>query len=140
MPEFKFILVIIIAVVVLLIAAVIITIMFKKKKKINIDEEYVRTLLSLLGGKSNISSIGIEGRKLKVVVNDLSIVDLDSIKNIGIVIGPEGGFEEEEIEKLKEQGAYIITLGNRILRTETAGFTATALVQYELSDLGGTLA
>lgn len=82
MPEFKFILVIIIAVVVLLIAAVIITIMFKKKKKINIDEEYVRTLLSLLGGKSNISSIGIEGRKLKVVVNDLSIVDLDSIKNL----------------------------------------------------------
>lgn len=67
-------------------------------------------------------------------------VDLDSIKNIGIVIGPEGGFEEEEIETLKEQGAYIITLGNRILRTETAGFTATALVQYELSDLGGMLA
>jgi len=40
---------------------------------------------------------------------------------------------------LKEQGAYIVTLGNRILRTETAGFTATALVQYELGDLGGKL-
>lgn len=65
--------------------------------------------------------------------------DLDSIKNIGVVIGPEGGFEEEEINSLKEQGAYIITLGNRILRTETAGFTATALIQYELSDLGGTV-
>ena len=45
--------------------------------------------------------------------------------------------EEEEIEKLKEKGAHIVTLGKRILRTETAGFVATALIQYELSDLGG---
>lgn len=66
-------------------------------------------------------------------------VDLDTINNVGILIGPEGGFEESEIDDLKEQGAYIVTLGNRILRTETAGFTATALIQYELGDLGGKL-
>jgi 16S rRNA (uracil1498-N3)-methyltransferase len=66
-------------------------------------------------------------------------IDLHNVKDIGILIGPEGGFEEEEINILKEQGAYIITLGNRILRTETAGFTATALIQYELGDLGGKL-
>ncbi|AVK49883.1 16S rRNA methyltransferase [Clostridium sp. MF28] len=66
-------------------------------------------------------------------------VDLDNINNVGILIGPEGGFEESEIDTLKEQGAYIVTLGNRILRTETAGFTATALIQYELGDLGGKL-
>lgn len=66
-------------------------------------------------------------------------VNLDNVNNIGILIGPEGGFEEEEINVLKEQGAYIVTLGNRILRTETAGFTATALIQYELGDLGGRL-
>ncbi|AGF54699.1 16S rRNA (uracil1498-N3)-methyltransferase [Clostridium saccharoperbutylacetonicum] len=65
--------------------------------------------------------------------------DLSNIKNVGILIGPEGGFEEEEIDTLKKQGAYIVTLGNRILRTETAGFTATALIQYELGDLGGKL-
>lgn len=63
--------------------------------------------------------------------------DLSYIHNVGIVIGPEGGFEEEEITALSKQGAYIVTLGKRILRTETAGFTATALIQYELSDLGG---
>jgi 16S rRNA (uracil1498-N3)-methyltransferase len=62
---------------------------------------------------------------------------LKDIKKIGIMVGPEGGFEEDEINKLKNAGAYIITLGSRILRTETAGFTATALVQYELGDLGG---
>ena len=44
---------------------------------------------------------------------------------------------EEEIEQLKEKGAHIVTLGKRILRTETAGFVATSLIQYELSDLGG---
>lgn len=65
--------------------------------------------------------------------------DLNSIKNVGVLIGPEGGFEEEEINSLKEEGFYIVTLGNRILRTETAGFTATALIQYELGDLGGSL-
>ena len=55
------------------------------------------------------------------------------------LVGPEGGFEEEEISKLKEKGAYIITLGSRILRTETAGFVATSLIQYELGDLGGDI-
>lgn len=63
--------------------------------------------------------------------------DLSYIHNVGIVIGPEGGFEEDEIKELSNRGAYIVTLGRRILRTETAGFTATALIQYELSDLGG---
>ena len=60
-----------------------------------------------------------------------------SIKKIGILVGPEGGLEQSEIDELKDKGAYIITLGNRILRTETAGFTTTSLIQYELGDLGG---
>lgn len=59
------------------------------------------------------------------------------ISTAAIVIGPEGGFEESEIERLKENGAEIITLGNRILRTETAGFVCSTLLQYEFGDLGG---
>ncbi|MDO5038765.1 16S rRNA (uracil(1498)-N(3))-methyltransferase [Clostridium sp.] len=73
---------------------------------------------------------------IKSLMKDL---DKNSIKRIGIVVGPEGGFEEAEIEKLKTEGAYIITLGKRILRTETAGFVATSLIQYELGDLGGKI-
>ena len=65
------------------------------------------------------------------------LCNLEKIKTIGIMVGPEGGFEDIEIDKLKEAGAYIVTLGSRILRTETAGFVATSLVQYELGDLGG---
>ena len=40
---------------------------------------------------------------------------------VGIFIGPEGGFAEEEVEQAINTGAYDITLGKRILRTETAG-------------------
>lgn len=57
-------------------------------------------------------------------------------KKINIVIGPEGGFEEEEIESLKAIGAHIVSLGPRILRTETAGLITSAIVLYELGDLG----
>lgn len=60
-----------------------------------------------------------------------------NIENVAIVIGPEGGFEEDEIKALEEKGAFIVTLGPRILRTETAGFVALSLIMYELGDLGG---
>jgi 16S rRNA (uracil1498-N3)-methyltransferase len=59
------------------------------------------------------------------------------VKSAAVVIGPEGGFEEEEIKRLEELGAYIVTLGPRILRTETAGIVAAAILQYELGDMGG---
>ena len=63
------------------------------------------------------------------------VLEQEEIK-IGVLIGPEGGIASEEIEILKEEGVKVITLGKRILRTETAGFVATSLIQYELSDLG----
>ena len=75
---------------------------------------------------------------MKTLFNDKSI-DTSKIRKVGIFVGPEGGFELNEINKLKENGAYIVTLGSRILRTETAGFVATSLVQYELGDLGGKI-
>lgn len=77
------------------------------------------------------------GYGIRAMVN--SIETKDSIKNVGIMVGPEGGFEESEIEDLKEKGAHIVTLGPRILRTETAGFTCISLIQYELGDLGGNI-
>lgn len=61
------------------------------------------------------------------------------IKKIAIIIGPEGGFEEDEIDKLKALGGEIITLGSRILRTETAGIITSAIIQYEFGDLGGSI-
>ncbi len=56
----------------------------------------------------------------------------NNIASIAIIIGPEGGFEEEEIDSLKQNGASICTLGPRILRTETAGIATISMVNYEL--------
>lgn len=54
--------------------------------------------------------------------------------SIGIMIGPEGGFDREEIELAKEAGGDIITLGKRILRTETAGMTVLSILMFLLEE------
>lgn len=77
-----------------------------------------------------------EGYGIKNLMTELKD-EKNNIKTIGVLVGPEGGFEYSEIEELKENGAKIITLGKRILRTETAGFVCASLINYELGDLGG---
>ena len=54
---------------------------------------------------------------------------------IAVLIGPEGGFSEKEIEKLKETPdgtVQLVSLGKTILRTETAGLAALAMIIYEM--------
>ncbi len=107
----------------------------KVSEPIEFDEvlEKINSLDLLIVPYENANNFGI-----KTLINELRKDNVvDNIKNIGIFVGPEGGIEESEIERLKDKGAYIVTLGKRILRTETAGFVATSLIQYELSDLGG---
>lgn len=70
--------------------------------------------------------------QLKQLLNDNK-----SINKIAIVVGPEGGFEKEEIDILKKNGAKVISLGNRILRTETAPIVLSSIIMYELGDIGG---
>ena len=53
-------------------------------------------------------------------------------QSVAIFIGPEGGFEEAEIEAAMANGIRPITLGKRILRTETAGFTILSWIMYRL--------
>ena len=53
-------------------------------------------------------------------------------QNVAIVIGPEGGFSDDEADELKDAGVYCVSLGKTILRTETAGPAAIAMVMYEL--------
>ena len=62
-----------------------------------------------------------------------------SADTIGIFVGPEGGFEEDEIEKIQDIDGKVVSLGPRILRTETASVVASSIVLYELSDLGGNI-
>lgn len=57
---------------------------------------------------------------------------IKSGQSVGIFIGPEGGFEQSEVEEAMEMGVTPITLGRRILRTETAGLAVLAILMFEL--------
>ena len=52
--------------------------------------------------------------------------------DIAVFIGPEGGFEETEVEEARAAGFYPISLGKRILRTETAGLTMLSILMYQM--------
>lgn len=58
--------------------------------------------------------------------------DNSSPKDIALIIGPEGGLDKSEIEALCDKGGKTVTLGTRILRTETAGMATLAMILYEL--------
>jgi 16S rRNA (uracil1498-N3)-methyltransferase len=57
-------------------------------------------------------------------------------QKVYVVVGPEGGFTEEEVVLAKTKGFVPVKLGQRILRTETAAITLVGILQYELGDLG----
>lgn len=59
---------------------------------------------------------------------------LEGGQDIALFIGPEGGFEESEIQLAVESGIIPITLGKRILRTETAGMTVLSWIMYRLEE------
>ena len=54
-----------------------------------------------------------------------------------VIVGPEGGFAEDEVDSARRAGCLLAGLGPRILRGETAGITAVALLQHLWGDLGG---
>lgn len=63
--------------------------------------------------------------------------ELIDASHICLFIGPEGGFSEDEIQYLRGIGVRPVSLGNRILRAETAAISACTILQYELGDMHG---
>lgn len=93
----------------------------------------VRTFAEALGMAGDLDVVLIpyeleEGMKETARV----LENIECGQSVGIFIGPEGGFEEEEVERAKAAGAHAVTLGKRILRTETAGLTALSILMYHL--------
>lgn len=77
--------------------------------------------------------VAFEEEKDNTLKNEL--LKLKELKNeykIACLVGPEGGLTKEEVLKLEENGAKVITLGNRILRTETVAMYIASTVMYEL--------
>lgn len=75
--------------------------------------------------------VGEQSRSLK------SVSCADGLKTIAVFVGPEGGFEEKEVEQARNRGIITIKMGPRIFRTETAGMVLTALLMYRFGDIGG---
>lgn len=89
-------------------------------------------MINLLRDKENIIIPYENEGKLSIG----SVLKKITDNEVHLIIGPEGGFEDIEIKKLKEIGGKVVTLGPRILRTETAGFVASTIILYELGNLG----
>ena len=78
-----------------------------------------------------------EGRRAALSHEGLDVVEqiiagIRPGQSVGIFIGPEGGFEEEEVALAMKTGANPVTLGKRILRTETAGLTMLSVLMFHL--------
>ena len=73
--------------------------------------------------------------EIKGEIDDNSVNKISDDKNIvvNVIIGPEGGFSENEIKLASNKGIRILSLGDRILRTETAAVTALSILMYEFS-------
>lgn len=77
-----------------------------------------------------------ENEKDNYIKNELLKLKTENKQEIriAIVIGPEGGLEEKDVEYLKQNGAAIVTLGSRILRTETVALNLLSIIMYELEN------
>ncbi len=69
-----------------------------------------------------------EGTTLKDVLRSFA----GEARNIAVIIGPEGGFSQQEVDAVTAAGGHSVTLGKTTLRTETAGMAAIAMIMYEL--------
>ena len=84
--------------------------------------------------KQHPSIILWEEEEIHAIRNYLYVLANDStncISKINVIVGPEGGFEKNEIQYAKNMGVESVSLGNRILRSDTAGIAAVSCVMYE---------
>lgn len=61
--------------------------------------------------------------------------NINDIGTVGVFVGAEGGFSEEEIQLAKQEGITPVGLGKRILRTETAAVAALSIIMHEMGEL-----
>lgn len=66
-----------------------------------------------------------------------AVQGLESGKKIALIIGSEGGFAPQEVERIVAKRGQVVSLGKRILRCETAAIITSALIMYEMGDLQG---
>jgi 16S rRNA (uracil1498-N3)-methyltransferase len=88
-----------------------------------------------LRGAKGLRILPWEGARLQGLTSYLRSLP-DRPREVSLFVGPEGGFEPEEVALARHEGAVLVTLGPRILRSETAGIVAAALVLDALGEMG----
>lgn len=112
------------------------------------DRGQIPTLGPILSWKEAVKQIKDAGYDLVLVpweeAKDQSVRQVvqkeredQTVQRIAYVVGPEGGLSQEEIHALIKAGAHPVTLGPRILRTETAGFVLLTILMYEFLQMEG---
>jgi len=77
--------------------------------------------------------LAYENEKENTLKNEIQkLKNTNKNLKIAVIIGPEGGLAPEEVENAKQNGINTITLGNRILRTETVALNILSIIMYEL--------
>ena len=91
------------------------------------NDSHVKYLSEII----SISSEEVENESKQTLKDVLSNLEKEQIKNVAIIVGPEGGVDNKEIESFVSSGAKCVSLGKRILRTETAPVTILSMLVYE---------
>ncbi len=101
---------------------------------------FVPKILDILSFDEMISHINDKDIAIVLYENEQKssfkeLISKNDFETIAIIIGPEGGFEEQEIEKIVKSGGFVATLGKRILRAETAPIACVSAILYEKNKL-----
>lgn len=99
------------------------------KKLYNLMDNYDIVLVAYENERENTLKA-----QLKKIKDKVKLGNEDIRLKVGVVIGPEGGLEEDDVKNLKNSGAEVITLGKRILRTETVALNVLSIIMYELEN------
>lgn len=109
-----------------------------EKIVIEASKQCGRATLMQIDMPAEVSDIASKDGDLRVVFAERggeSFPEIGDPGSVIAVVGPEGGWEENELQLLADAGFEMVTLGNRILRAETASITAAALLQHRYGDL-----
>ncbi|MBA7673555.1 Ribosomal RNA small subunit methyltransferase E [subsurface metagenome] len=96
-----------------------------------IPVERIRSFKEILEEENGVDLALIPWERGKIKIKN-ALKEKRKPRKILVLIGPEGGFSEEEVRGAEAKGIIPVTLGPRILRTETAGLATLAIILYEL--------
>lgn len=74
--------------------------------------------------------------KAKRLLREVFLTTQLNLEKVAIIVGPEGGFTQQEVQKAEDEGIISVSLGMNVLRCETAPIVASSIILYELGMLG----